>query len=254
MTGQSGLERISSAPRLSFSHQDVFNLRNHNLSQLSRSTPGIYSPQRKALEVSQHKLNLTGGTPPKSILVKPKEEPVQEKNSDDEKEEKGSYYYSVRLELQFTAFVFLCFFIIVVIPLSMIIVGSAYMYSCPTQSMIPVFLVVGGAGFLSSIVVLRKLNMMSKKSDEDEECYKKIFLLVVLFHIGWFIAGCYWVYGAYAPNYLDESSQLYCHKTLYLYSFWLLNSIFLTLSLFAVLFTVYILFGREQNQEIGTKV
>lgn len=249
------MERISSAPRLSFSSQDVFNLRNHNLSQLSRSTPGIYSPQRKGLDLSLQQINLIAGTrtPPKSILIKPKEEPVQEKVSEDEKEEKISYY-KLRLELQFTAFVFLCFILVIVIPLSMIIVGSSHMYSCPAQFMIPIFLVVGGSAFLASIVLLRKLNRLSKESEEDEVCYKKFFLAAVLFHLGWFIAGCYWIYGAYEPNYVDETNSTYCHKTLYLYSFWFLNSIFLTLSLFAILFTVYILFGREQNQEIGTKV
>ncbi|GIZ03882.1 uncharacterized protein CEXT_793011 [Caerostris extrusa] len=246
MTGSSGMERISSAPRLSFSSQDVFNLRNHNLSQLSRSTPGIYSPQRKGIDLSQQKLNLIAGTPPKDFLV-------SEKVLDEEKEEKKSYY-SVRLELQFTAFVFLCFFLIIVIPLSMIIVGSSYIQNCPAQFMIPIFLVVGGSSFLASIVLLRKLNTLSKKTDEDEECYKKSFLVAVLFHIGWFIAGCYWIYGAYAPNYVDETSPLYCHKTLYLYSFWFLNSIFMTLSLLAILFTVYILFGREQSQDVGTAV
>ncbi|GFW95348.1 uncharacterized protein TNCV_2970701 [Trichonephila clavipes] len=123
MTGSSGMERISSAPRLSFSNQDVFNLRNHNLSQLSRSTPGIYSPQRKGLDLSLQQINLIAGTrtPPKSILIKPKEEPVPEKVSEDEKEEKISFY-KLRLELQFTAFVFLCFILAIVIPLSMIIV------------------------------------------------------------------------------------------------------------------------------------
>ncbi|GIZ03883.1 uncharacterized protein CEXT_793012 [Caerostris extrusa] len=119
MTGSSGMERISSAPRLSFSSQDVFNLRNHNLSQLSRSTPGIYSPQRKGIDLSQQKLNLIAGTPPKDFLV-------SEKVLDEEKEEKKSYY-SVRLELQFTAFVFLCFFLIIVIPLSMIIVDLLHL-------------------------------------------------------------------------------------------------------------------------------
>ncbi|GFQ64779.1 uncharacterized protein TNCT_336641, partial [Trichonephila clavata] len=123
MTGSSGMERISSAPRLSFSSQDVFNLRNHNLSQLSRSTPGIYSPQRKGLDLSLQQINLIAGTrtPPKSILIKPKEEPVLEKVPEDEKEDKISFY-KLRLELQFTAFVFLCFILVIVIPLSMIIV------------------------------------------------------------------------------------------------------------------------------------
>ncbi|GBO17966.1 hypothetical protein AVEN_116337-1 [Araneus ventricosus] len=72
MTGQSGLERIS-APRLSFSHQDVFNRETtiypRSLDQL---TPGIYGPQRATLNCLSRELNLIGGTPPESILVQAK--------------------------------------------------------------------------------------------------------------------------------------------------------------------------------------
>lgn len=64
-----GFDRISSAPRLSFSNEDVFNVRNHHLSQLSHSSPGIYKK-----ETFQHQViyNSTSSMP-KSILLKPKE-------------------------------------------------------------------------------------------------------------------------------------------------------------------------------------
>ncbi|KFM78331.1 hypothetical protein X975_18212, partial [Stegodyphus mimosarum] len=136
----------------------------------------------------------------------------------------------------------------------MVAIGSVFMYSCPAEIMIPVFLVVGGSAFLFSVVLLRKLSKLAKQSESDEICYKKSFLVALIGQLGWFVAGCYWIYGAYEPDYYNEDSSQYCHKTLYQFSFWLLNSIFLTFSLFAVLFSVYIVFGREQAHDIGTKV
>ncbi|KAG8202116.1 hypothetical protein JTE90_010477 [Oedothorax gibbosus] len=246
------MERISSAPRLSFSNQDVFNLRNHDLSKFSKSSPGIYNPQRKGLNLSQQTINIIAATPPKSILVKSRES-IPEKITQDEKEDRLSYY-SIRLELQFTAFVLFCFMLTIVIPSSMIVIGFIYLYSCTAEPMIPIFLIVGGFTFISSILLLRKLKKVAKESFEDETCFKRFFMATVLFHIGWFITGCYWTYGAFEPVFEDIDSPLYCNKVLYLYSFWFLNSIFLTLSLFAVLFTIYIMFGREPNEESGEKV
>lgn len=246
-----GFERISSAPRLSFSSQDVFNLRNQKLSQLSHSSPGIYSSEKN---LRQQKVICDQVTMmPKSILVKPKEDSISELAFEDEKEEKKSFY-SIRLELQFTAFVFLFFVLVVVIPLSMIVMGSIYLYNCPAQIMIPIFLIAGGASFLFSIVLLKKLNRVANNSEEDQSCYRKTFSFAIMFQLGWFIAGCYWIYGTYQPDYLNEGSSSYCHKTLYQYSFWFINAIFLSLSLFAILFTIYVLFGRDQTTDPGTKV
>lgn len=67
--------------------------------------------------------------------------------------------------------------------------GSIYLYSCPAEVMIPIFLIVGGAFFLFSIGLLKKLHRLAKNSDEDRNCYRKTFIFAVMFQIGWFIAG-----------------------------------------------------------------
>lgn len=68
-------------------------------------------------------------------------------------------------------------------------VGSLHLSSCPAQVMIPIFLIVGGASFLSSIVLLRKLNKLAQKNDEDRTCYRNSFTVALIFQLGWFIAG-----------------------------------------------------------------
>lgn len=42
---------------------------------------------------------------------------------------------------------------------------------------------------------------------------------------GWFVAGCIIVFRSYEPNYDNPSSNRYCNRTVYLYSFWLIGSI-----------------------------
>lgn len=43
--------------------------------------------------------------------------------------------------------------------------------------------------------------------------------------LGWFIAGCVIVFRSYEPDYINEASSRYCHRTVYLFSFWLISSI-----------------------------
>ncbi|XP_054708460.1 transmembrane protein 272-like isoform X2 [Uloborus diversus] len=252
---RTGLERISSAPRLSITTQNVFNIRNHNLSPLSRSSPGIYSDEKCRKDANQscllHPLS-SYHSPPKSIL-KLTEDSISEIIPEEEKEVNKTFY-KLRLELEFTAFVILCFILVIVIPLSMIVMGSIYLSSCVVQPMIPIFLIVGGSTFLFSMGLLRKMNRLANDEDISKACYQKTFSFAILFHFGWFATGCYWIYSIYQPDYVDENSSSYCDKTLYLYSFWFLNIIFLTLSFVTILFTVYILFGREylgDNYETG---
>lgn len=51
------------------------------------------------------------------------------------------------------------------------------------------------------------------------------------FLIVWFLAGCIIVYRIYEPDYTNPLSNTYCHRTVYLYSFWLMTSVFITMAI-----------------------
>lgn len=50
------------------------------------------------------------------------------------------------------------------------------------------------------------------------------------FLIVWFLAGCIVVYRIYEPDYENPLSNSYCHKTVYLYAFWLMTSAFVIMA------------------------
>lgn len=49
---------------------------------------------------------------------------------------------------------------------------------------------------------------------------------------GWFIAGCVIVFRNYQPNFDDPTSVRYCHRTVYMYTLWLITSAIVIFSLF----------------------
>lgn len=57
--------------------------------------------------------------------------------------------------------------------------------------------------------------------------------LINWFMLGWFLIGSYWIYRIYEPNY-DKSLGLYCNKTLYTFSFWLVSSIYIAVGVIFV--------------------
>lgn len=54
--------------------------------------------------------------------------------------------------------------------------------------------------------------------------------LINCFMLCWFFIGSYWIYTIYEPKYGKD-----CNKTLYLYAFWLVTSIYLTVALVLVI-------------------
>lgn len=49
---------------------------------------------------------------------------------------------------------------------------------------------------------------------------------------GWFIAGCVIVFKNYEPDFENTSSPRYCHRTVYMYTFWLITSAIMMFGLF----------------------
>jgi type IV secretory pathway VirB6-like protein len=113
-------------------------------------------------------------------------------------------------------------------------IGWNYADQCPAHWRIPHYLVVAGTiGIvIVAIVTIQTFLQFNTSSKKDRPsallAFGSIGLLVVLillflFSIGWFIAGCIWVFRAWNKvQYKNPKRSDYCHSTLYRFAFWVL--------------------------------
>ena len=87
--------------------------------------------------------------------------------------------------------------------------------------MIPIYLIVGGSAGLLSIFCACAAEY------RGDHLIKQLCRLVLLPLFAWFIAGNVWIYKNYEPNYTDPESPYFCHKTLYLFAFWVITSYYI---------------------------
>ena len=107
--------------------------------------------------------------------------------------------------------------------------GAKYKNDCHVQDKIPIYLIVAGAvGVFRNLI---SLGQRAKKSDNDSDDEEKkrnpIESILDCFLFAWFICGNVWIYQNYQPNYTDPSSADYCHKTLYLFAFWITTATYI---------------------------
>lgn len=124
--------------------------------------------------------------------------------------------------------------ITIVIPVCMIVFGAIYLYDCPQGEYIPVYLLVGG-GFG---VLKQLLHLSTRVRSREEQALERLRqsptqTLINCFMLGWFIIGSFWIYRIYEPNY-DPAMGKYCNKSLYLFTFWLITSVYMTLGIVTV--------------------
>ncbi|XP_055529415.1 transmembrane protein 272-like [Wyeomyia smithii] len=128
--------------------------------------------------------------------------------------------------------------ITIIVPICMLGFGLVFMRQCPKSKYIPVFLLVGGG--LGIIKQLLHLSIRVRRRIEDRELEKlrqaPTHTIINCFLSSWFVIGSYFVYGVYEPNYDPASKDNYCNKTLYLFSFWLLTSIYVVLGIATIIF------------------
>ncbi|PSN55101.1 hypothetical protein C0J52_01871 [Blattella germanica] len=118
----------------------------------------------------------------------------------------------------------------IVIPICMIVIGSIYLYDCPQGEYIPIYLLVGGGfGVLKQLLHL-SARVRQREEEQEEERIRQspTQTLINCFMLGWFIIGSVWVYKEYEPNY-DPKKGTYCNRTLYLFAFWLITSVYIVL-------------------------
>lgn len=124
--------------------------------------------------------------------------------------------------------------ITIVIPVCMIVFGAIYLYDCPQGEYIPVYLLVGGGfGVLKQLLHL-STRVRSREEQELERLRQSpTQTLINCFMLGWFIIGSFWIYRIYEPNY-DPALGKYCNKSLYLFTFWLITSVYMMLGIVTV--------------------
>lgn len=120
--------------------------------------------------------------------------------------------------------------ILMAVPITMIVIGSLYVKDCSFQIMIPIWLIVSGA--LSIIKNLSTLIQRIKALNnvESTSTFINVFdSFMTLFLIVWFLCGNYWVYhdNSLIQYTNRELETTYCDKTTYLFSFWLITSIYM---------------------------
>uniref|UniRef100_A0A8W8LAF3 Uncharacterized protein n=1 Tax=Magallana gigas TaxID=29159 RepID=A0A8W8LAF3_MAGGI len=128
--------------------------------------------------------------------------------------------------------VILC--IILIIPVSMIVMGSVFLYDCRANEMVPVYLVVHGVFLIIAIIfgLLQTRSDKDKKKDSkkkktpNEKCIELISTLIHVFLIAWFFYGNSITIGL---NWVSSpaTARTYCHPSLYYYAYWVIMSVYI---------------------------
>ncbi|XP_067122472.1 transmembrane protein 272-like [Centruroides vittatus] len=148
------------------------------------------------------------------------------------KEESSSYVDLTRgvLLLMFGHCVWtIILFFTLTIPLAMIIIGAIRIKECPLQPIIPIVIIImGSLGMLSNVfhLVHRIKNIWDFSLPTRFTGIGLLTIMINILSFISFIAACVWVYRIYPPNY-DSTRGLYCDKMLYLFSFWILNTVYI---------------------------
>uniref|UniRef100_UPI0037E7121C transmembrane protein 272-like n=1 Tax=Semicossyphus pulcher TaxID=241346 RepID=UPI0037E7121C len=98
-----------------------------------------------------------------------------------------------------------------------LVIGAIYLYDCPAQHYIPIYLLVMG------VVTLMQHMLLFCPYTARFASSKAWISLIVLFLFCWFITGNVWIFSIYEPNYNKTAAPInaYCNKTLYLFAYWI---------------------------------
>lgn len=164
---------------------------------------------------------------------------------------KGSYRLLKRIGTYFCCSITIIVILIVLmaIPITMISLGIMYLKSCPMQKMIPLWLIVFGAlAIIKNLsTLIQRIKAFRRRSDshQSSSTFLDVFdSFMALFMIIWFVCGNIWVYqNYYKVQYVDKDIHAtYCNQLVYLFSFWIITSIYIFLVLACFIFCCTICF------------
>ena len=119
------------------------------------------------------------------------------------------------------------------------LLGAKYRQDCPVEPFIPIYLIVGGSfSMLKTVAVLcqraAREESIDGETEDEQSMFAKFFDGVLnLFLFIWFIAGNFWVYSKYKPNFVPPKHQPlnYCNPTLYLFTFWIITASYIIMGI-----------------------
>ena len=110
-----------------------------------------------------------------------------------------------------------------------IVFGAIYLYDCPWQPLVPIYLVVAGVFFCLAVLLNEGRRTWDRRHPPPEGEPRRFGtsnvpllvteLLVVVFLTAWWIAGAVWVWGDCTPECKDPR---FCSTTLYWAAYWIL--------------------------------
>lgn len=114
--------------------------------------------------------------------------------------------------------------ILLAVPIAMIVVGALNLDDCPVEHYIPIWLIVSGCvvAFLQIVYIIKAsidIHLFKDKSSPVSKLYSLFNTLLILFSLGWFIAGNVWVFSHYPPNVDEPSNAEFCEAGVYYFSF-----------------------------------
>ncbi|ELT88754.1 hypothetical protein CAPTEDRAFT_219980 [Capitella teleta] len=134
----------------------------------------------------------------------------------------------------------------IIIPIANIFIGVMFVYECPRQYMIPIYLAVAGCvvlirGLLSMTELYFKPTPETPDEAPPRRMVFKIFDLINgIFLLCWFIAGNFWIFGIYRDHQeRDPNQQSFCAGVLYKYAFWSTMAAYI-IALLAILICVLV--------------
>ncbi|KAI4895740.1 hypothetical protein NFI96_024041 [Prochilodus magdalenae] len=102
--------------------------------------------------------------------------------------------------------------------------GVIHFHECPIQPPIPTYLIVIGACGVISLMLAYLKNTLQEGA--SSQLFTVCIFCILLFSICWMVAGTFWVYSIYPPNYDSAIVERYCQRTLYLFALWFNNFVF----------------------------
>ncbi|XP_071847941.1 transmembrane protein 272-like isoform X1 [Apostichopus japonicus] len=112
--------------------------------------------------------------------------------------------------------------ILLAVPITMVVIGAIYVDDCPTEKMIPIYLIVSGSCYILKNLI--DLFERYKNRDQDDSHGNNpsnaLSRLLGCFIFAFFIAGNVWIYRNYPPSTNIESDH-YCNPVVYYFAFWI---------------------------------
>lgn len=137
--------------------------------------------------------------------------------------------------------------ICMIYPITMICLGAINRDQCSINSLIPVWLLVGGSCACSitlltgTFLIYTVLRFFVRKTFKERLVVILFVLLpltfLIVFNLAWFFAGNAWIYSVYKTvQFEDKTASSYCNQQVYLFAFWTLNAsyIFIGAIIFAI--------------------